>query len=125
VEFNLVPVDFAADVIVKIAKHKTTVRGDSGGGTFHVNNFSHATTFETLLEGVRRFATGEVASPPTATALEAMTYLAWRKKIDASDENNPLFVVRSMFHSWYLPLSLSLFLSLVSLALLAFSVKRD
>jgi hypothetical protein len=104
-------VDFAADVIVKITKHKTTVCG--GGGTFHVNNFSHATTFETLLEGVRRFATRDASSPEIATSLEAMTYLAWRKKIDASDETNPLFVVRSMFHSWYLLLPLSFSLSRV------------
>lgn len=100
VEFNFVPVDSAAAAIVKIAKHTA----GQPGGTFHINNFSQATTFDTLLEGVRRFmedtassSSGDAAAP----SLEAVTYLAWRRKIDSSDESNPLYVVRSMFRSWF------------------------
>ncbi len=94
VEFNFVPVDSAAAAIVKVAKRTA----GHTGGTFHINNFSQATTFDTLLEGVRRFMEDIDAAAP---ALEAETYLAWRRKIDASDESNPLYVVRSMFRSWY------------------------
>jgi thioester reductase-like protein len=100
VEFNFVPVDSAAAAIVKIAKHTA----GQPGGTFHVNNFSQATTFDTLLEGVRRFMEDTASSSPgdaAAPSLEAVTYLAWRRKIDSSDESNPLYVVRSMFRSWY------------------------
>jgi hypothetical protein len=101
VEFNFIPVDFAADAIVKIAVHTESI--GSHGHTYHINNFSHPTSFDSLLDGVRLFvtSTSKHDDDPAAQELAAMTYLAWRKKIESSDESNPLFVVRSMFHSWF------------------------
>lgn len=106
VEFNLVPVDFAAETIVRITKHtreENSLTALASGRIYHINNFGQATPFDTLLAGILQFV--RTTSGPTEAAaankLERVTYLTWRKRIYASDESNPLFVVRSLFHSWY------------------------